>query len=1175
VGFERSHGRGGGPPNPKAPELEPETPEQQFRGHLHRAARDVQTAIGKVDAMTSEKNPSQWDDAKATATKAIASAEKELAAARANEGAIPDGAVKVAEAQTAIDDAKQKLTTAGERPDGIDRVALEDDLIAIHRRAVAGDRGDLGLREWAQHLNDEVKAIVARLAPEDWDRLKRRMSSPLPTDKLAAWLATRSVRADIDSRARDGKARARQYARLAEQAAGAEALDGGATRPAALTVSIDALSFGTVRIGEESAPQSIVVANAGTEPVDIEDVALHPPAAAAVFPTYGALAGPLAPGDAVDLRFAFRPAQEGGQSARHHVITDGGVTSAQIHVDGVAVPATFDTSPLSSRASISNETASQLDASELDEQALATRRSIAGPDHAGADNLETLGWAAFQRGEELPAPPPGAGQVVADGITFSNDPAHMRYVLETVISQRGLKGAAYLILHLAQTEIERDQAAGASLDLSTRIAAAKRPQGIPALAGNIFAELNAEADAFLSTFETTANQEILRSLAQSEGTVHGTIAQYGLTWNDLFESLLAPQINDEAGSPVHLEETALAAVRMLLGERPELHVGNNAQLGSLVTAARTLQASEQDVQRKEAARDQTAAQLTHDPRYGEALEHYLGHALDDDDFDSQVDEGLPDENMHRAEAMLADDLRAAATGDPQAAEALPSVVDPGLVNATEEASAANEEHGLLGVGLEAQHPILAAFRGGLGSLTGNDDAVAQQIAIKSIETLANIKKVRSGLERGKYKVWDLPRIIDATRTRLQVVPGSWRDRVLFDRVEQEHNDEAWLNLALTILAVGLSVVAAIPTGGSSLAAGAAVVADVAAVGLDLYMATDAIRAHSFQQAAARSALDPYQAIADREPALADLVMSVAAAGLGLNSAVSLIRRARVLRQLVTRALEGDAEALARARVVRDDLNLTASQSGISSPLGDQVVAQAAGGGGTLDDIAAGQPGSALSTPEQRGRDILDEFAERQERHGEDQGWSGMHDVDLEDDLRQRTHERASVRGGDASKSPRSPMALHIPPGGPEFERWFDGLTLKELDELLNDPSAKLVIADNIRHPGELHEWIMVKHARKAKEWGVSMETVRSARTSTAETVGRYFRHGGEGSGTMHDQLDEMIVFARSFDDFKARLNTWADRELFPVPGTTWNDPRHLGRYYLPPELQIPLDGGTR
>ncbi len=208
-----------------------------------------------------------------------------------------------------------------------------------------------------------------------------------------------------------------------------------------------------------------------------------------------------------------------------------------------------------------------------------------------------------------------------------------------------------------------------------------------------------------------------------------------------------------------------------------------------------------------------------------------------------------------------------------------------------------------------------------------------------------------------------------------------------------------------------------------------------------------------------------------------------------------------------------------------------------------------------DDLSPGsRPGGDLAKSLGRGPEAAD----------------GMHIIDGKDDAAQMRHSAAAA--DKSSVGARTPLAEHIPPAGPEFVRWWDSLTLEELDVFLRDRNtggltgAKGVIDASIRHPGGLHEWLMVKHQRQIKRWGVSLQTVLDARTSTEATIGRHFKHGSSGSGRMHAQLDDLIETSPSFDAFKHRLNEWADVELFPVHGPKGEPP--AGRFYLPPELQV-------
>jgi hypothetical protein len=157
---------------------------------------------------------------------------------------------------------------------------------------------------------------------------------------------------------------------------------------------------------------------------------------------------------------------------------------------------------------------------------------------------------------------------------------------------------------------------------------------------------------------------------------------------------------------------------------------------------------------------------------------------------------------------------------------------------------------------------------------------------------------------------------------------------------------------------------------------------------------------------------------------------------------------------------------------------------------------------------------------------------------------------------------------------RTEKARHIPPRGDAFNEWFDSLTLKELDDLLADEGAAgkrgaaEIIEENIRHPGGMHEWLMVSEVRQFKRWGVSMRTIHEGRSLTEATVGTRFRHGQGGSGTMHIELRAMVQSSKSFSDFLTKLNQWADRELVASHSARWPDTAPLGRYSLPDNLQL-------
>jgi hypothetical protein len=157
---------------------------------------------------------------------------------------------------------------------------------------------------------------------------------------------------------------------------------------------------------------------------------------------------------------------------------------------------------------------------------------------------------------------------------------------------------------------------------------------------------------------------------------------------------------------------------------------------------------------------------------------------------------------------------------------------------------------------------------------------------------------------------------------------------------------------------------------------------------------------------------------------------------------------------------------------------------------------------------------------------------------------------------------------------RTDAAKHIPPPGDAFNDWLDSLTLDELDAMLADESvngqrgAAEIIGENIRHPGRFHEWLTVGELRQFKKWGVPMETIKEGRTLTKATIGKRFRHGRTGSGTLHLELAAMVQSSNSYPEFLEKLNQWADRELVPSHSERWPDAARLGRYSLPNNLQL-------
>jgi hypothetical protein len=117
--------------------------------------------------------------------------------------------------------------------------------------------------------------------------------------------------------------------------------------------------------------------------------------------------------------------------------------------------------------------------------------------------------------------------------------------------------------------------------------------------------------------------------------------------------------------------------------------------------------------------------------------------------------------------------------------------------------------------------------------------------------------------------------------------------------------------------------------------------------------------------------------------------------------------------------------------------------------------------------------------------------------------------------------------------------------GGAFAKWFDKLSVAELEKYWKEPEIRATIEDRLRHPGGYHEWLPVSRAPKFKSWGVSADDIMSLRNATKDVkfVNPEGRHGGKGSTSAHNEVFELIDKANSFAEYKALLRDWASRRL--------------------------------
>ncbi|MFV0379205.1 MAG: hypothetical protein ACK5KQ_00040 [Anaerorhabdus sp.] len=115
-----------------------------------------------------------------------------------------------------------------------------------------------------------------------------------------------------------------------------------------------------------------------------------------------------------------------------------------------------------------------------------------------------------------------------------------------------------------------------------------------------------------------------------------------------------------------------------------------------------------------------------------------------------------------------------------------------------------------------------------------------------------------------------------------------------------------------------------------------------------------------------------------------------------------------------------------------------------------------------------------------------------------------------------------------------------------FNKWFDEISYEKFKQVWADKDLRKIIESRIRYPYGKHEWLMVGRADKFKEWGISMDDVKSltSPTSTLKFANPWGIHGGFGSTTAHNEILGLIDSATSYDEYIYMLNEWAmDRLL--------------------------------
>ncbi len=197
-------------------------------------------------------------------------------------------------------------------------------------------------------------------------------------------------------------------------------------------------------------------------------------------------------------------------------------------------------------------------------------------------------------------------------------------------------------------------------------------------------------------------------------------------------------------------------------------------------------------------------------------------------------------------------------------------------------SEASRELKILRHAFEARYPVLSSFQEEGSENTHSLDTVgygsweetARVLMVEINKRKANIDKVRSGLDGGELDVFTLPKIVAMTSQVQQLEQGSWQRVVVNDAMKEAKSDLS--AMAIAAISIGLGLLAAIPTGGSSLAVGISVAAGATAITIDIVQLMEDLEDFEMKEALANTDFDKARSVSQDDPSLFWLGLSILA-----------------------------------------------------------------------------------------------------------------------------------------------------------------------------------------------------------------------------------------------------------------------------------------------------------
>ncbi len=212
----------------------------------------------------------------------------------------------------------------------------------------------------------------------------------------------------------------------------------------------------------------------------------------------------------------------------------------------------------------------------------------------------------------------------------------------------------------------------------------------------------------------------------------------------------------------------------------------------------------------------------------------------------------------------------------------------------------------------------------------SDADLANKVGQEAEEKLKNIEKVKSELGK-RFTVWGQPHLTKLTLDQLSATPFQreavdWKAK---EKQRQKDDDK----LMFAVIAIGLGLASALPTGGVGLIAGIAAAATVAGAALALYQVGEQVNEYTLAVAANATDLDKAKGISLKEPDGFDLAMSCV---LALGDVFAAAAAFKALGGIVKAVKGGDVAAALK-------LAAAAEGAGITGAAKSKIVGEAVSG----------------------------------------------------------------------------------------------------------------------------------------------------------------------------------------------------------------------------------------